>query len=110
MNITRSGRTTDVTTTIQDRVQAGMTLLDQRLPGWEDHIDLDRLDMRLFGSCILGQLYGSEVATENLGLQITDSYQTNQVVQHGFGSGEHSYDDLTQAWREAIKVRRLVPA
>ncbi len=44
--------------TIRERVEAGAKLLDEKVPGWREKIDLDSLDVGNHSSCILGQLYG----------------------------------------------------
>jgi hypothetical protein len=44
---------------MQARVQRGMRLLDERVPGWQVDIDLDELDMHSCDRCIVGQLYRS---------------------------------------------------
>lgn len=37
-------------------VVTGMAWLDNELPGWEAHIDVERLEMDSYHDCILGQL------------------------------------------------------
>lgn len=39
--------------------ERGAKLLDEKYPGWEHEIDVDKLDMYDHCRCILGQLYGS---------------------------------------------------
>lgn len=39
------------------RVQAGIQLLDAKMPGWRDNINWDILDLGHIHNCILGQLY-----------------------------------------------------
>ena len=48
-------------TAIKDSVQRGMALLDAKLPGWEEGIDLDKLDLWDCELCVLGQLFGDFV-------------------------------------------------
>jgi len=48
-----------VTASVAARVGRGMALLDERVPGWVDRIDVDRLDVSHPGDCPLGQLFGS---------------------------------------------------
>lgn len=44
--------------TIAERVSAGVALLDKRMPGWREEIDIEIFDMYSPGACILGQLFG----------------------------------------------------
>lgn len=46
------------TMSAQARVAAGIALLDARRPGWEQQIDLGRLNIGSPKLCVLGQLYG----------------------------------------------------
>jgi hypothetical protein len=39
------------------RVKRGAALLDERIPGWDQRIDLDTLRIADSGQCVLGQLY-----------------------------------------------------
>ena len=40
------------------RVARGAALLDEKLPGWWQRVDLDRLDLSKCTDCVLGQLTG----------------------------------------------------
>jgi hypothetical protein len=42
----------------------GATLLDERMPGWHDKIDLDRLDLASEKTCVLGQLFPVKITTQ----------------------------------------------
>lgn len=42
----------------QDRIDAGIKLLDEKTPGWEKKIDFDTLRLNSFMNCVLGQVYG----------------------------------------------------
>ena len=42
----------------KERVAAGAKLLDHILPGWQDNIDLETLEMSDGAMCILGQTFG----------------------------------------------------
>lgn len=42
--------------TAAERVAKGAAFLDERQPGWRDHIEIMRLDMRSGCDCVLGQL------------------------------------------------------
>jgi hypothetical protein len=41
------------------RVQRGVKLLDEKVPGWTDRIDPAELNMQYHETCMLAQLYGS---------------------------------------------------
>jgi hypothetical protein len=43
---------------IAERVAAGAALLDEKIPGWRDEINIKTLDLVSFRQCILGQLFG----------------------------------------------------
>lgn len=46
-----------MTDTVQQRVQAGAVLLDQKMPGWHEKIDPGTLDLHSKQQCVLGQLF-----------------------------------------------------
>lgn len=48
-----------MTEPLRTRIERGAKLLDERVPGWRERIDLDRLDMGNSLHCILGQCFGS---------------------------------------------------
>jgi hypothetical protein len=99
------------TSTIDQRVQAGMAFLDQHEPGWTASIDLDQLDMSRCDRCVLGQVYGDYGTglTECDRLSVEPYFST---IAHGFSTGVddddslYEYEDLTTAWRTAISARR----
>jgi hypothetical protein len=39
-------------------VTRGIAYLDEHLPGWQDEIEWDELDMEHCETCIIGQLFG----------------------------------------------------
>lgn len=39
-------------------VQKGIKLLDEKYPGWENEIDISKLQMMNHKNCIVGQLFG----------------------------------------------------
>jgi hypothetical protein len=45
-----------------ERVAHGARLLDQRMPGWAELIDLNRLNMRDFRHCVLAQTWQTHPA------------------------------------------------
>ena len=92
----------------EEQVARGIALLDQKVPGWRDWIDLDRLDMRsvLYEpgegcGCILAQLYG-DYDDGLYALELDDT----PVEPYGFDtSGDRNkpgYAALTNAWKRAL--------
>jgi hypothetical protein len=95
--------------TITERVQRGAALLDEKVPGWDDEIDLTRLNINDGSRCIGGQLgrrrgkahfYAGMM--EALGL-VTPSSRAD----HGFCDDGRGYSLLTLAWRDLIIARRI---
>lgn len=105
---------------IPDRVEAGVRLLDERIPGWEDRIDLDRLELASACRCVLGQLHLDQVSDPNLAyvqgkwsLYLGD----DEAIAGGFNisdpngePGDLEFDLLTAAWRNRIEARRNTKA
>lgn len=95
---------------IEQRVANGAAQLDKMIPGWENRIDLDELDIRVGCRCIIGQLYlgysrgkrffpnnlRGDQAQHNLGLYSHSATEEDQ---------DHDYELLTGAWKAAIEVR-----
>ncbi|MFI7072076.1 hypothetical protein [Micromonospora sediminicola] len=93
------------TRALTERVELGMAWLDARLPGWDELVDLDRLNVENPCDCLLGQTYG-EWDLHTLGIDI------DQLAALGFDASS-SHDDmadeyaaLTEVWRTAIERRR----
>jgi len=92
-------------------VERGAALLDELIPGWEDRIDVDTLDLASPYNCVLGQLHARPNGTEaerwrrysrglaRLGLDAGSRFGFNV-----WGRGR--YGRLTAAWRESIAARR----
>lgn len=121
-----------MTETAHDLVQKGAALLDVRLPGWADQIDLDTLELSNGCRCVLGQLAGRKVNLELLGLDADDyveasgeivaSYedvidQVGDAVKLGFALGRtrlrrreawEAWEALQDAWKGEIVARRTI--
>jgi hypothetical protein len=92
---------TAVTLSDSERVANGAQMLDEKLPGWYERIDQDKLDVTYGGTCICGQLGGFTLMTERLsGLDFSAEWST-WVVEHGF-TGDENVD---AEWRLAIQAR-----
>jgi hypothetical protein len=75
-------------------VDNGAALLDERLPGWRDHIDPTTLRLEDGCNCILGQLFGDYgKGIDMLGVSPT---------QFGFVKGRTTYERLTAAWKRVL--------
>jgi hypothetical protein len=104
-----------VTATIPERIARGAALLDEKLPGWVDQIDLDRLDLGSPCRCILGQTWDggtipgySRFETHANALGLGD----DEEIEHGFNaSGGDYFEDapeyraLTAEWKRVILAR-----
>lgn len=100
-------------TTIAERVAAGAAFLDEHEPGWDQRIDLGRLDIAAGCSCILGQLHG------DYGVGLSDSGVIDVDVP-GYHLPEEAYGfvwigidseiteirDLTAEWKRLIAARQ----
>src|SRR6185503_10250417 len=104
-------------------VLRGVRLLDEKDPGWWNgestpsvigemvgHIDLEKLDMELGCSCVLGQRqYGAEWDNGKYrrGLDAI-GLTSNDDSQHGFRAVDHNgYSILTELWAAVIISRRF---
>lgn len=96
---------------IPEEVKAGIALLDEKVPGWRERIDLNQLKMEYCFSCILGQVFGEYVfGLRQLGIATDDDSEFDpeeQAVNLGFQSNRRNgicldYGYLNQAWKEAL--------
>ena len=96
------------------RIARGMEWLDATRPGWENRINLDRLDVGCPCKCILGQEFdllgiehdttGYTYAHKHYDL---NRYQRESFGEHGYALyGEMGYTNLTRQWKEAILARQ----
>ncbi len=98
--------------TLQQRVQAGIALLDEHQPDWREHILIDGLDMDSNQDGLLEQVYKMPYikAIRGLGLHITEGYEYGFDITDDGNDGEaenkRQWRELTDAWKQAI---RFVP-
>jgi hypothetical protein len=84
-------------------VKRGSKVLDAAQPDWRTRIDLDALDVRICGMCVLGQLFdgyysGVEVLTRHMFTTV------EWVSEHGFYSDDpDDYPILTSLWTTVVK-------
>lgn len=86
---------------VQERVQRGAALLDEKLPGWRSKIDVDTLDIANPYNCIAGQLGGpyqdGYVTLRRLGLTYW-----HEGKEYGFEDRAENYSALTEAWKQEL--------
>lgn len=83
------------------QVKRGAAKLDQVNPGWHWVISIDKLQMYMWDSCILGQLYGTFVAGETT-LELVDK----DAEYFGFFRENDDYEELHDLWVAEIEGRR----
>jgi hypothetical protein len=87
-----------------DAVARGVALLDERVPGWREKINVETLDMGDYCFCVLGQQFGDfGEGLINLDFDLGDG---DLAREYGFqrlaGHSDDEYQALTDAWREVI--------
>lgn len=103
------------------RVARGIALLDEKMPGWADKIDLDTLAISSGTHCVTAQLSGRgnfAVGMQMLGLS-EDGHCVGSYTDHGFqAEGESAegvppgytqgdgYAALTPIWHREIAARQ----
>lgn len=107
---------------IEARVARGAALFDAKRPGWDDRIDLDRLDMLDTRTCVVGQEFAGQPEVRDgwgdpydLGTDVlfphfvgNTSAIDGAAIEHGFDRQARVYDyaELTAAWKRLILARR----
>jgi hypothetical protein len=103
-------------TAIAERVARGAELLDGKLPGWDDRVDLAALDLESCTMCVLGQLFAlaaRERSPDSTGYYTGLTALGIGALAYGFTAAEgETWAELTAEWRRLITARRLarVPA
>lgn len=116
----RGARGGDLVSTIAERVTAGAAWLDATRPGWDQLVDLGRLDMQSACLCVLGQVFAA--AADDAGYIYGFDYAARMLLEgndDAFASGftcdyslpswperEADFGALDGAWRELISRRR----
>ncbi len=109
-------------TTTAERVARGAAFLDEKMPGWDQRIDLDKLDLAAPCRCVLGQLAtdldeGHDdvwlAIVSHFGLSLHSPYRKADGTTDaalGFNTDDlqwpPDYSDLTAEWRRLIEARR----
>src|SRR5258708_40306755 len=97
--------------TIAERVARGAALLDEKMPGWAEHIDLDTLNLASSCRCVLGQLHPNLEAPDDAYLDGLNHLDVSTTDDSGYGfdtsdEDDDEYERLTTTWRELIEARR----
>lgn len=108
-----------MTATIQARVDKGAALLDRERPGWDQRIDLDRLNVRSECNCVFGQEFAQHPEADNpipfttgaeelFGTEAT----ADDLAEYGFEEysdepEDGGYEALTAEWKRVILARRI---
>lgn len=104
----------------REEAARGARLLDRKVPGWADKIDLARFSMRHTRNDVLGQLFGTYLTGLDALFWSQSAERTRSwSYRHGFAvdpqethEGENlalefaAYRALTAAWVEQIETRR----
>lgn len=94
---------------LAQRVSESAMALDARLPGWENEIDIDMLDIANGDYCLIGQIWGPYNETvAHLGGQFANPIRAGVVVPANFDSdrARADYRELTILWKIEIDNRR----
>lgn len=83
---------------------AGAAWLDEKVPGWAERIDLDRLSITSRWYCVLGQIEGHyDDALHRFGLVHEDA------MALGFTGFTLDMDPLQEAWVVEVESRQVRP-
>ena len=96
-------------TALPKNVERGAELLDRELPGWDERIDLDRLDLGSTCNCIVGQLNPAQAHLKHRRYDkgIAALGVENAPAKYGFNVwGQQRFESLTNAWKRLIAGRR----
>lgn len=106
--------------TITERVARGAALLDEKLPGWVERIDLDKLNLFDDERCVIGQLFTYDPTSESeafevgafdlFGLDYSFNANAPALIEHGFSDRSDVelaiFAELTAEWKRVILARR----
>jgi hypothetical protein len=92
-----------------ERIAKGAALLDKKVPGWRQRIDLGKLNIRWPGDCVIGQLIAGLPYYRVLEDWFGRDGTWERGIEHGFEWDSAAGDDdveLTAAWRQYIEATR----
>lgn len=94
----------------EDQIEAGITFLNERYPGWQNDLpDLELIEMGEPCNCVLGQITGSywQEVEEASGHDRWSTGAYEWAVAHGFDIDAEddgtSYESLTEEWRMRLE-------
>lgn len=96
---------------VEERAARGAAWLDEVKPGWEEHIDLERLSIVSSSRCVAGQVFTEEAIKHTAALTGFDYvgrvYGTHifNNDQPGAGFCGPDFRGQTEAWRVLISER-----
>lgn len=96
---------------MEKEVQRGVALLDERRPGWDSRIDLDRLNLASSVDCVLGLEfgnYGQGLYMLNIGAGAPFGFSLPWGLEAAIApwKGIELYQALTLTWKHEIMRRR----
>lgn len=82
----------------EEQVAAGVSYLDERLPGWRKLVDPNALDLKSSCGCVLGQVFGDY----DKGLAVLN-LNDEEACTLGFFTTMpgRSWERLTRLWKRA---------
>lgn len=98
---------------VKDAVKRGAELLDKKVPGWYEHIDLEKLDQAFPSSCVVGQLAvtGHILDADNYYTALRRIGVDGSASRFGYDRGVLvTYPELNAEWTRVIRKRRQEPA
>jgi len=92
---------------LAERVDEGAALLDEKLPGWAERINLAQLDLASCYQCVLGQLFAFEYDAEDgspygAGVRALD---IPDISPSWYGFDGADANALNAEWRRVITER-----
>ena len=94
---------------LSTRVRRGVALLDEKVPGWHQRIDVDELDLRFCTTCIVGQLFGPGSFWGPLrtltGLKVV-GYDESRGYGFDVDPFVHDYKALERLWSYVVRTRQ----
>lgn len=104
-------------TDVAARVARGVALLDEKVPGWVNKVDVEQLNVSNGTTCVLGQLYGEyNFGRAKLGLDEVQAAEYGFQLRFPKGNGladlftilvaafGDEYPALTKEWQRVIGV------
>lgn len=95
----------------EGEIKSGIEWLNKYFPGWFNHVQVDRLDMRNGSHCVIGQVFRKFFDTDFRGLKDPIWCRNNNVpllsIDEIWGLGFQTmggvfYQVLTREWKEKI--------